>query len=87
MEYKFIDLSGVSSREELFDRIEDGLDLPVYFGKNLDALHDMLSHSDIVLELCGIDELKEKLGGYAEALCEMLHDTEEESKTFKVIIR
>ena len=87
MEYKFIDLSGVSSREELFDRIEDGLDLPVYFGKNLDALHDMLSHSDIVLELCGIDELKKKLGGYADALCEMLYDTEEESKTFKVIIR
>lgn len=87
MNYKLIDLSGVTSREELFDKIEDGLDLPVYFGKNLDALHDMLSHSDIVLEICGIDELRGSLGGYADALCEMLRDTEAESKTFKVIIR
>ncbi len=87
MNYKLIDLSGVSTKEELFEVIEDGLDLPVYFGKNLDALHDMLSHSDMVLELHGADELKEKLGGYAIALCEMLRDTEEESKSFKVIIR
>ena len=47
----------------------------------------MLSHSDMVLEICGIDELKEALGGYADALCEMLRDTAEESKSFKVIIR
>ena len=87
MNYKLIDLKDASSRDELFAKIEDGLDLPVYFGRNLDALHDMLAHSDIVLELCGIDELKENLGSYADALCEMLRDTEAESKTFKVIIR
>ena len=87
MNYKLIDLSSVTTKEELFDKIEDGLDLPVYFGRNLDALHDMLSHSDMVLEICGIDELKEALGGYADALCEMLSDTAEESKSFKVIIR
>ncbi len=87
MNYKLIDLSAVTTKEELFDRIEDGLDLPVYFGKNLDALHDMLSHSDMVLEICGFDEMKEKLGGYADALCEMLRDTQEESKQFRVIIR
>ena len=61
MNYKLIDLSSVTTKEELFDKIEDGLDLPVYFGRNLDALHDMLSHSDMVLEICGIDELKEAL--------------------------
>lgn len=87
MNYKLIDLSGVNDKETLFDRIEDGLDLPVYFGKNLDALHDMLSHSDMILELCGIDELRKNLGDYTDALCEMLRDTEAESKTFKVIIR
>ncbi|MBE6626667.1 MAG: hypothetical protein E7628_05765 [Ruminococcaceae bacterium] len=87
MNYRLIDLSSVSTKEELFDKIEDGLDLPVYFGKNLDALHDMLSHSDMVLEIVGMEELKEKLGGYADALCGMLRDTEEESKNFKVIIR
>ncbi|MBP3378994.1 MAG: barstar family protein [Clostridia bacterium] len=87
MNYKLIDLSAVTTKEELFDTIEDGLDLPVYFGKNLDALHDMLAHSDMVLEIHGFDEMKEKLGGYADALAGMLRDTEEESKSFKVIIR
>lgn len=87
MNYKLIDLSSVTTRDELFEAFEDGLDLPVYFGKNLDALHDMLSHTDMILEICGEKALRDALGGYADALLEMLRDTEAESKNFKVIIR
>ena len=85
--YKMVDLTGIKDRAELFDRIEDGLDLPVYFGKNLDALHDMLAYSDITLIIIGFADAKEALGSYAEALAGMLIDTEAESKNFKVIIR
>ncbi len=37
-----IDLTGVTSREELHDRIEEALPLPGYYGRNLDALYDAL---------------------------------------------
>ena len=85
--YKMVDLTGIKTKAELFDRIEDGLDLPVYFGKNLDALHDMLAYSDMTLIIIGFADAKEALGDYAEALAGMLIDTEAESKNFRVIIR
>ena len=85
--YKLVDLTGIKTKEELFDRIEDGLDLPVYFGKNLDALHDMLAYSDMTLIVIGFADAKEALGDYAEAMAGMLIDTEAESRNFKVIIR
>ncbi len=37
-----IDLTGVSSREELHGRLRAVLPLPAWYGNNLDALHDVL---------------------------------------------
>ena len=41
-----IDLAGVTARKELHERIEAALPVPEWYGKNLDALHDVL---DIML--------------------------------------
>ena len=38
-----IDLRGVCSREELHDRIEEELPVPGWYGRNLDALYDILT--------------------------------------------
>jgi ribonuclease inhibitor len=38
-----IDLAGVSARKELHERIEAALPVPEWYGKNLDALHDVLT--------------------------------------------
>ena len=41
-----IDLAGVAARKELHERIEGALPVPEWYGRNLDALHDLLT------ELC-----------------------------------
>ena len=38
-----IDLAGVSNRTELHDRIEQGIPVPEWYGRNLDALYDILT--------------------------------------------
>ena len=38
-----IDLAGVTARKELHERIEAALPVPEWYGKNLDALHDVLT--------------------------------------------
>ena len=42
MEFR-IDLTGVGTKEELHERIAATLPLPEYYGKNLDALYDVLT--------------------------------------------
>ena len=39
----YIDLTGVENRTELHDRIEQGLPVPEWYGRNLDALYDCLT--------------------------------------------
>lgn len=38
-----IDLTAVESREQLHARLREALDLPAWYGNNLDALHDVLT--------------------------------------------
>ena len=40
-----IDLRGIESRGELHDLLEHTLQLPDYYGRNLDALRDVLSET------------------------------------------
>ncbi len=37
-----VDLSGVTTKEQLHAALKEGLSLPDYYGGNLDALHDCL---------------------------------------------
>ncbi len=41
----YIDLMNISSRDEFHDLLEKELPLPEYYGRNLDALADVLSES------------------------------------------
>ena len=47
MKYYEIDLSGVKDQEELHDRLAAGMDLPEYYGRNLDALYDVLTSLEL----------------------------------------
>ena len=44
MRYVILNGAAVKSRGELYDALERYMDLPDYFGRNLDALHDVLLH-------------------------------------------
>ncbi len=57
-----LDLSGVQSRSDLMDRLARDLKLPEYFGRNWDALYDVLSDADrmtpTALHLLGWEEFR-----------------------------
>lgn len=53
-----VDFTGASDKVSVHERIKTGLELPEYYGNNLDALHDCLSEmTDCVITLKNIDVL------------------------------
>ena len=70
-----IDLTGADSREELHDRIEDGLPVPEWYGRNLDALYDVLTEpefgGDCLIRFTGCADLQESMPRYLAAMKQM----------------
>lgn len=64
------------------------LDLPEYYGENLDALWDILSVFSDPLEitLYNSDKLIEHLGEYGESIIELLNDLADENSNVSIII-
>ena len=81
-EYR-IDLRGVRDRSGLHDRIEQALPLPRWYGRNLDALYDVLTEPEfggdclICFTCCG--EFREKMPRYFEALRQVCKAASEEN--------
>ncbi len=52
-----VDLSGVRDREGLHERLRASMDLPDWYGNNLDALYDILTEEgnfwDLTFTACG----------------------------------
>lgn len=73
-----IELDGgqMTDRERAHDHLGQQFALPEYYGRNLDALYDLLTErkepTDIVLRNRGA--LEEHLGAYAHALLQTLRD-------------
>ena len=92
MRYVILDGASVASRRELYDAIASHMELPDYFGRNLDALHDVLLHEilpsgPLTLEIEHYEALKANLGEYAVGLRHMLRDVEREDDKFTVVFR
>ncbi len=69
-----IDLKGVNERNELWERISNALNCPEYFGRNLDAFHDVLGEiaTPTQLYITNSKDMKEAMPEYYEALDDML---------------
>ena len=80
----------IRSLDEFYDEISKKLRFPDYFGRNLDALWDVLS-TDVKgpVELTWEDsEVSEKaMGKDFEKVAALLRDVEKEREDFKVIFR
>lgn len=65
-----IDLQDVRSREQFHDRIQEILPCPPYYGRNLDALYDMLTEQSGEWELVfrNYDDFAHDTPGYANTL-------------------
>lgn len=77
----------VTSTAELYNLLEKKLKTPEYFGRNLDALHDVLTEMQITLEIRSFAKLRESLGDYADTLAAMLRATDEECDRFRAVIK
>lgn len=68
-----IDLTDVRSKEAFHDRIQEALDCPAYYGRNLDALYDVLTSYCECLELdfTGYMDFAQDLPGYSSSFKDM----------------
>ena len=83
-----LDGSVLKNKEELHNTVFYQLALPDYYGRNLDALWDVLStwSAPLCIEVTHTELLKRHLADYADALLEMLHDAAAENNTITLII-
>ncbi len=72
-EYK-LDFTGITTREELHDYLARKLELPEYYGRNLDALYDCLSEMPLCMISLYHMEALECLGDYALAFTETMEE-------------
>ncbi len=61
-----INLSGAKSVYDIHEKIQDGLNFPDYYGKNLDALWDCLTDMDAPVEIYiyGTETFGEKMNEF-----------------------
>lgn len=74
-------LDGLETMAEVHDRFARALDLPEYYGRNLDALFDCLTEQteEVTVRLARREELTERLGRRGEALVRLLRRAAEEN--------
>ena len=76
----------ISSFSDLHGILKESLDLPYYYGENLDALYDCLrelSHDKVTIEITGYENVRSFYSEYSEKLlsvfCDFKHYAEEYS--------
>ena len=89
---KKVKLAGKSIRslDEFYDEIAKKLRFPDYFGRNLDALWDVLTtdvKGPVELAWEGSEASKKSMGKDFEKVSALLKDVEKEREDFKVIFR
>ena len=80
-----IDGSKIMSEEDFHKTVAEGLDLPSWYGKNLDALWDALTGMvgrPLKITWIHAEQSKERLPMY-EKIISLLRDVEEQDKQFK----
>jgi len=82
-----IDGAVIADRAALHDEFAASLELPHWYGRNLDALFDLLTEPDMSaeIELRNFSELREKLGRYADSLAAMLRRARAENPALELI--
>lgn len=84
-----LDGAAMTDERALHEYLKAQLELPEYYGKNLDALYDLLtditSDTRIILENEGV--LSERLGWYGRQLLRVFRDASEDNRYLTVEYR
>ena len=80
-----LDCKEMTSQEKAHEYIMKKMNFPNYYGKNLDALYDILSTYDkeVYIKFINTESLTEALGEYGTFLIDVFKDAEEENKKIK----
>lgn len=81
-----LDGSRMASREAAHDEIARALEFPGYYGKNLDALWDMIAgmHAEVILQ--NAPAMLNALGAYGCKLLETLFEAAGENGSFRFTV-
>ncbi|WP_136604257.1 barstar family protein [Paenibacillus dokdonensis] len=80
-----LDGGKVDNRDQLHAVLKEALQLPDYYGNNLDALWDCLTgwvEMPLMIRWLHYQESEEKLGEYSQLLLQLFRDAEEEIEGF-----
>lgn len=79
----------MKGKKEIHEYFIEKFDLPSYYGKNLDALWDILSERSEITHIIiqGADELLENLGDYGSAILDLFEDLEYEYDNYYLEIK
>ena len=83
----FINLAGVSDKEEFHARIREALDVPDYYGDNLDALYDVLTEdiSKRIIRISGANKVAENMRDYIGRFRLLCDDVNDESESVTIV--
>lgn len=85
-----IDGKEIKNREQLHTILAKNLKFPAYYGKNLDALYDVLStdfSGETIIKFKHINSLRAKLGSeYVEGLVQTIMDAAEENNRIILLL-
>lgn len=83
-----LDGESITSRSQLHDILEESLNLPEWYGRNLDALYDCLTdmQEEIEVHLIQMPALEANLGRYAQLLLKVMRDASEENSVLQITV-
>lgn len=82
MEY-IIDGTRMHTREAAHEEIAAVMEFPDFYGKNLDALWDMLTSTRGEAVITGVSTMLNALGGYGCRIVKTFYDAAEENRYFE----
>ncbi|AJY75442.1 barstar family protein [Paenibacillus beijingensis] len=74
---------------ELHAALKEALELPDYYGNNLDALWDCLTgwvDMPLTIRWLHVEESERKLGAYSRQLLQLFRDAEQEMDGFRLVL-
>ena len=86
MEEIILNCRDMRTKEKAHEYIMKKMNFPDYYGKNLDALYDILSTYDkeVIIKFIDAEFLFEALGDYGTSLIDVFKEAEEENSRIKI---